>query len=299
MLKKILCICLALLLTACKPVGDVMTSSNAYSLLCSTGTPAISLLSIINSEHSIDISEDINVIGEAFDKADYDFVIAPINLGVNKSVSSGNYLLLSVVSYGTYNLVSTDSTLNKGNVLAMNKNGVIKDVLEYLKQTDLRKYDFEWCNSMYDIEYNFNNSGTVAAVVDEVSYNYLSSALGRELFKIEDINVDYEYQSHYDQIPEYGMFVRKEIAEKDQANLASFAKTLKTNIALYKTDKTTFNKVLNDSDISKIGFDSRELISESYNYCGLDFVYAVNDYDKISFVLSLSESTVPETIIVK
>ena len=297
MLKKISILFLTLLLVGCKPTQTTHTSSNSYSILSYTGVASLSLICLTPEDNEITITDNYDDILNAFDDKSYDVIIAPINTGVSKCLDNNNYKLLSIVAYGNYYLVSSDSALARGGIAVYNQ-AVAEPILNSLS-SDLDNYDFQYYDSVDEI-YNLLSNGEVdGALVNELIYNDFVDYRGLELNKVLDIQDLYQTDNGYSSYPIYGMFILSSIANNDQDALSEFAKTIKNSITQYKNDKNTFKNVLDNYDLEKIGFDNAELVSESYNYCGIDFVYATSDYDSLEAYLKLFDIELNEKIVIR
>ena len=297
MLKKISILLLTLLLVGCKPTQTTHTSSNSYSILSYTGVASLSLICLTPEDNEITITDNYDDISNAFDDKSYDVIIAPINTGVSKCLDNNNYKLLSIVAYGNYYLVSSDSALARGGIAVYNQ-AVAEPILNSLS-SDLDNYDFQYYDSVDEI-YNLLSNGEVdGALVNELIYNDFVDYRGLELNKVLDIQDLYQTDNGYSSYPIYGMFILSSIANNDQDALSEFAKTIKNSITQYKNDKNTFKNVLDNYDLEKIGFDNAELVSESYNYCGIDFVYATSDYDSLEAYLKLFDIELNEKIVIR
>ena len=290
MLKKILIVLSLLLLTACRPASATLNTDYSYSVLSVKGIPSLALLNVYD-DIVLSTNDDIE---NAFENKSYDVIIAPIDTGIKKAKESSDYKLLAVVTYGNYNIVSIDDSFSRGEVAVYKSDTVIEKLIDYL-QSELSSYDFVWYDSYDEIKNGLNDGTISAALLSE--NDYLN--LGIELVKIEDINELYTYKSTYENIPTYGMFVLSDIVNNYQDNLADFTKKIRSGVSQCKNDNTTLNNLLDKLDISEIGFDNKELILNHFSEIGVDFAYAVNEYDSIKNILDICDVDINENMIVK
>ena len=296
MLKKILIVLCILLLTGCRPTSSSLSSDVSYSVLSVDKIPSIVLLNAYD-DINLSFSENLDEINNAFDNKEYDVIIAPLEIGINKINEDSSYKLLSIVEYDKYYIAVSDETFKRGNV-AIYGGEILEKLVEYLS-SDLISYDFVWYESFDDIYNGFKDGSIEAALINEYDYIYLNDYNDISLYKLEDINALYESKTGYNNIPTYGMFVLNEVVDNDQDNLTSFTKKIRTGVSQCKNDKTTLSNILSNIDLSTFGFDNNDLILEHYNEIGTDFTYAINDFDSIKNILNICSIGVSEKIIVK
>lgn len=299
MIKKVLTLLLvSLLLIGCRPVTHDNTSTSSYNILTYKSAASLILLPLLNESYSISASSSYDSFVQAFTEDKYDIIIAPINIGVNECQNAGNYKLLASVEYGTFKLAATREKYSTGTVGAIGQSTVCGSLIDFLAP-GLKNYEIKWYNNIDEIKDDIVAGNLNGIIVDEINFNYLNDQDGIELFEIEDLTIDYEYEKTYSKYPVSGLFVSNRIIKEDQTNLVSFAKKLKSAINTYTNDKTTFNNVLISSDVSRLGFKDYRLIRESYNYCGLDFIYAESAYDELEALLDMCDIELDESIIIK
>lgn len=298
MLKKILIVICLIFCSGCRPIS-VETDISSYKITSYKGTPSLALLSISNdTDYDITIVDNTGDIEYAFEKSESDIIISPINTGINACQNGSPYKLFSIVEYGNLYLTSKYETTYEGNVGAYGEQSILGCLIRYLSKTDLRKYNFIWYDNLDEMKNALYNGEIDSIITDEVNFNMFKNN-GIELHKIEDIQEDYQYKTGYSSFPFYGLFVSNTLINEDQTNFVELAKNIKNSINTYKTNKTTFNEALENADLNRIGFSSPDLISESYNYCGLDFIHAVNDVENLRTILELCDITLDDKIIIR
>lgn len=286
MLKKIsILLVLLVSLCACRPSEVATSSTNKFSILSISQTPSLSLLCFSNDEYPIEVTSEISSIESAFNSKEVDIIIAPINVGVNKCMENDNYKLFSILVHSHYYICSKDESFIRGDVGVYGKGQVIEGVLNALSD-DLSKYNFIYYDSLDTMYQDFDNGDIEACLLSEIGYNDYTSYKDIELYKIEDLDSVYQSVYSFSEFPTFGLFVSTSVLNNYQDDFSSFTRIMRNSISQYKNDKTTFNNVLKNADLNKLGFDNADLISETYNYCGLDFIYAVDDYDCLNTLLS-------------
>lgn len=300
MLKKILTLFICLIICCgCRPINISENQTITYKITSYKGIPSLCLLPITNNEYDINIVDSNSEIRNEFQNLGSDIIIAPIDVGVDECQKGGSYKLYSIIEYGNLYLASTDESTFEGDVGAYGEDSIVGRLVNYLSQTDLRKYNIIWYDNYNQMEKAFLNGDVSSVIVDEVNYNNIENTHDIDLHRIEDIQEDYAIKTGYSNYPFYGMFIKTTVIENDQENFVNFAKLIKSSINTYKSNKTTFNEVLENADIIKIGFNNKNLISESYNYCGLDFRHAIDEVDNIKAILSICEIELNDNILVR
>ncbi len=299
MLKKVTILLVLLLsLCACRPSSAVDSSANKFSILSINQTPTLALLGFSNDDYPISVTSNSYDIETAFDNEDSDIIIAPINIGVSKCLNSDNYKLLAILVHSRYYICSYDEGFYKGDVGVYGKGLVIEGVLNSLSE-DLSTYNFVYYDDLNALHSAFESGEIGGVILTEIDYNNYDDYKQQDIYKIEEINNIYQSKYSFADFPTYGLFVSNDVLNNYQNDLSVFTRTMRNSISQYKNDKTTFNKVLTSANLEKLGLDNGDLISQSYNYCGLDFVYAVDDFDCLSTLLSLFDIELSEKILVQ
>ena len=297
--KTVALLCMLLLLISCRPVTLDDDEGKKFSILSYRGAPALSVLSLVNEGYDIQTSTSVDTFVHSFEDGKFDILIAPVNVGVDSYNSNQNYRMLAVIGFGNSYLVADKENYGSGNVGAYGPNTVGGKLINYLSDINLKNYNIVWYDSPSQLEKAMIDGEISAAIVDEITFNKLNDSQDKEFFKIEDLRADYEYETKYGRYPEFAIFVRNDLIEKNQNDIVALAKKIKSGINTYKTDKTTFNNVLENTDVTRLGFDDYTLIRESYNYCGLDYVNASSCYDEIAAILELCEVELSKAVIIE
>ncbi len=288
-----------LILIGCRPVSFDDDSIRKFSILSFRGAPSLSVLSLINEEYDIQTSSSVDTFVHAFEDAKFEILIAPINVGVQAYNSNQNYRLLAVIGFGNSYLVGRQEKYSSGTIGAYGPNTVNGKLVTYLADINLKNFTIVWYDTQGLLEDAIVNGEIDGAIVDEMTFNKLTNYKNIELYKIEDLREDYEYETKYGRYPEFGIFVRSDLIEKNQSDLVNLAKKIKSSINTYMNDKTTFNNVLENTDISKLGFEDYRLIRESYNYCGLEYVNASSCYEEIAAIMEICEVELTKAVIIE
>lgn len=298
MLKKISIVLLLLLLCACRPSAVESNDGDNFNILSVNQTASLSLLCFNEDEHNIEITDDINFMSEAFDKDEKDIIIAPVNIGVKKCLENDNYKLLAILAHSHYYICSIDESFVKGDVGVYGEEMVLGGVLKALSAS-FSKYNFIYYDSLQSLKDDLNNGVINSAVLSEIDFNDFNNYQDLKFYKIEEIDNVYQKEYSYSEFPTYGLFVSSDVLKNRQNDLSNFIRIIRTSINSYQKDKTTFNKVLENANLERLGFNNPSLISESYNYCGICFEYAVNEYESLKTLLSCMDIELSEKIIVQ
>ena len=298
MLKKVTLVLLLLLLCACRPSVVENSNGDNFNILSVDQSVSLSLLCFKEDEHNIEITSVMNTLSEAFDKDDKDIIIAPVNIGVKKCLENDNYKLLAILAHSHYYICSTDEAFNKGDVGVYGEKTVLGGVLNALS-ANFSKYNFIYYDSVQALKDDLNNGVINSAVLSEIDYNDFNNYQDLKFYKIEEIDNVYQKEYSYSDFPTYGLFIKDDVLKNRQNDLSNFIRIVRTSINSYKNDKTTFNKVLETADLERLGFNNPSLISESYNYCGICFEYAIDEYESLKTLLSCMDIELSEKVIVQ
>lgn len=299
MFKKVILLLLALMMCACRPIAHYDDNSSSYSILTYKSSAALTLLPFLNDDYSITNSGSVDTFAHAFDEGKHDIIIAPLNIGINSCLKGCEYKLLAILEYGTYNIISTKETLRRGVLGVLGQNTVNDYVIKYLQDSNNPNFEIKWYENIDALKTSFMNEELDGMILDEINFNYMKGQVDYDLYKTTDLNNEYEYKTGFIKYPVVGLFVLNEVIDNDQNGLVEFSRRLRSNINTYKNDKTTFNSTLMNSDISRLGYNDYKLIRESYNFCGLDFVYASSIYDELNVLMEICDIELNESVIIK
>lgn len=300
MIKKIIIILLAfLLISGCRPISVEDKEDMSYTILTYQSSGSLILLPFLNEDYSISSSKNLDVFDNAFEDGKYDIIIAPIDIGVKNSTNS-DYSLLAIVEESSLSIVSDSETLvNRGILGSINQNNINGRIIEYLRRDALKNYEIKWFDNIDELKDELINGQINGAIVDEINYHYLNMDENLSLYQNELLNDDFAYQTNYKNYPVCGMFVLNKIIDDNQNNLINFIKRIRNSINTYKNDKTTFNNILINSNLNKIGYNDYHLIKEAYNYCGVTYLNAIDQIDSLRNVLDILDVELLESIIIK
>lgn len=299
MLKKITILFLLIALCACKPVLKTENTNSTFNILSINQSASLALLCFANdNKYSINITDDIDNISDAFDKTNEDIIIAPINLGITKCLSDDKYKMLAILSYSHYYICSTNEKFNRGDVGVYGKGLVLEGVLNALSPA-LTRYNFIYYDDIQSLKDDLKANIIDAAILNEIDFNDLNNYEDLNLTKIISIDEIYQNEYGYSEFPSFGLFINNNVLNDRQNEIYDFIRAMRSSIETYMKDKNTFNKILEDADLTKLGYNNPSLISESYNYCGICFKYAIDEYDSLKTLLSCLNIDLNEKILVQ
>jgi NitT/TauT family transport system substrate-binding protein len=212
-MKKIWIILLLVFLTGC-------SSTEKIKMMVPYGSPQLSQLYLQDNQdhYDVDIVVGADPLVAAFGSNSHDVIFAPINLGAKMFNSKEDYVLLGVVTWGNYYLISSTeingfSSLNQKNLIIFGRNQVSDILIQYL----IREYQIEVAITYVDSL----STATAHAIVNpydivmvaEPSYSLLKKE-NIFLYSI-DLQQAFKEVSLDDSFPQAGVFIHQTVnAEK-------------------------------------------------------------------------------------
>src|SRR5690554_6928582 len=133
-MKKLLILCL-LILGGCT---NSNTNDKELRILSPFGAPSIALMEImLEQEHTVNLvnGADLLISSLIKEEADYDIIIAPINIGLNLIKNDqSDYRCLAIVSWGNLYLVSDDENFDpySQEFAAFGKGAVPEKIIDFV-----------------------------------------------------------------------------------------------------------------------------------------------------------------------
>lgn len=302
--KGLLVLGTLLLLVACKPTTTQQNvETTKFSIVSPSGAPALSLLNFISDENvEMDIVDGADVLAAEFSSAEKDFIIAPINLGVNLISKGAEYTLLSVITWGNLYLVGANEHLNTTKIAAFGEAAVPGRILTYLADV-FKGVEIEYYNSVQEVSAALLADQYTAAVLAEpfltVTKKQWSQNHEGELHEIYDIQALYKEKSSYSSYPQAALFVKSSLLESKLQEIMQFANNMDKAIESYNSDESTLINKIDSVDLSILGFANPDLIKEAYSRMALDFVFAYDCVNEITKFLDLFEIELKITSYIK
>lgn len=216
-MKKIWIILLIVFLSGC-------SSTEKIKMMVPYGSPQLSQLYLQDNQnlYDVDIVIGADPLVAAFGSNSHDVIFAPINLGAKMFNSKEDYVLLGVVTWGNYYLVSATeildfNSLNQKNIIVFGRNQVSDILIQYL----IREYQIE-------VEITYVDSLSTATahaivhpndivMVAEPSFSLLKKD-NSSLYSI-DLQEAFQEVSVDDSFPQAGVFVHQRVKAETRLSI--------------------------------------------------------------------------------
>lgn len=284
-----------LLLTSCKPVANKDSLNNdidyEFSIISPSGAPALSLLDFIDDETiTYEIVDGSDILAAEFSSGEKDFIIAPINLGMNLINKGSDYTLVSVLTWGNLYLVSTNEHLNSDKVAAFGEAAVPGKIISTI-ESYFEGVQIDYFASVQEVSSALLSGQYDTAILAEpfltMTKNQWSSTHGEELNEIANIQEIYSGIKGQSSYPQAALFVKTSLLSSDLEAVMSFANRMDSSIDKYNNNESALNERIDEIDLSLLGFANKDLIKQSYSRIALDFVYAYDCVDSVNTFLDL------------
>ena len=301
--KIILILCALLTLVACKPATIDEESVSEFSIISPSGAPALALLDFVDNDNiTYEIVDGSDVLAAEFASGEKDFIIAPVNLGVNLINNGAEYTMVSVLTWGNLYLVGTSEHLNVATVAAFGEAAVPGRVLGVLSEV-FAGVNIEYFNSVQEVSAALLADQYEAAVLAEpyltMTRNQWSQNHENELYEIYDIQDLYAQETGVSSYPQAALFVRNDLLSDDVNNVMEFASSMQRSIANYNEDSNALSTRIDSVDLSALGFANADLIKDAYSRMALDFVFAYDCLDELEEFLALFDIELSSTSYIK
>ena len=283
-----------LVLAGCRPATPTSTEETInFSIISPSGAPALSLLDFVGDETvNYEIVDGSDVLAAEFTSQESDFIIAPVNLGVNLINNGAQYTLVSVLTWGNLHLVGTSEHLNTNTIAAFGEAavpgrvlGVVGDVFEGIT--------IDYYNSVQEVSAALLAGQYNAAVLAEpyltMTQNQWANNNEGELYEIYDIQELYKEETGMSSYPQAALFVKTSLVQSNLQDIMNFANKMQTSITNYNNNPEALSARIDEVDLSVLGFANPDLIKQAYSRMALNFVYAYDCVDEIDTFLDLFE----------
>lgn len=291
-MKKIITLLLVLLvITGCSKNETIDSTvdieETVISVVTPSGAPTLSLLEYAdNNNFDIDVVDGSEVLQAEFVKKEADMIVAPINLGVKLSESTGNYKLAAVLTWGNLYLVSSKEDFNEGEVAAFGEASVPGKVIGYLND-ELKDYEFIWFGAVNEVSSAFLTGEYDAAIIAEPYLSMTKSKAKNTVYDIINLQDLYSKKSGYESYPQSALFINTDAIEKKKDAINKYLIELKDSIVLFNEKIDELIQKIDNVDMEKLGFANPDLIKKAYTKMAIKFVKADECQDQINDFLKL------------
>lgn len=291
-IKKIFtCLFALLLLVACKPQEPIVKEDKHFSVITPSGAPSLALLDFIDDESiEFEVVDGSDVLAAEFTNAEKDFIIAPINLGINLIGKGAKYTLVSVLTWGNLHLVSGNEHLTTDKIAAFGEAAVPGKIISVVKDV-FGGVEIEYFNSVQEVSAALLSDQYQAVVLAEP---YLTMTKMKwkenhegELYELYDLQQLYSEIAQVSSYPQAALFVKNDVLENDLEAVMSFVNKMDDSIERYNNDASLLSERIDQVDLSTLGFANPNLIKKAYCSMALDLKYAYECINEIQSFLDL------------
>lgn len=220
--KKILLLILPLLLVSCKnnagTIEDdsILKLDNDITIMTPTGAPSLIFYTEVKNTNLTTTNVASNIIASMSKSNAPDFVVLPINAGINllRNNSAIPYKLASIVTFGNYYLASTGNDNNNqldvgDRIVLFQQNNTPDYLFHYIYGNEFDSY-IEWVNSVNDAaRCLITGKNDILGADHKVDYVLLAEpALTNALNKNSNASIYKNMQDLYIQKSQNTMFVQ-------------------------------------------------------------------------------------------
>lgn len=269
-------ICSLLLICSC----GIEESNEKVTLIAPSGAPTFAIADALSDTEIFDynIVAGADALQAAFINADYDIIVAPVNLGATfmQKLTDFSYVYYKTLVGGCFYLVTSEDIndikeLNGKSITAFGANSTPDIVLKSL----IKYYNL-------DVEINYVNDVSIAnnMLVSGKATTIISAEPSISKFnktnKYKTISLQEEWKKISDSsynIPQAGIFVKKSVLNNTLVNKA--LRKINTSASLAYTDakRLASQAILVDGALEKIG---EEILTIAAPRCN----FIVNNYQK-------------------
>ncbi len=269
---------LSLLLASCQ---QSPTSSETLKLLSPSGAPSLSTIPLFNQQDiEVEITTGSDFVQAAFVNPvkEYDFIIAPINLGIQLQQDQKTaYKLHSVISWGNLYLVGDPNAfeLSSVTIAAFGQHAIVGKVFKQIVQQDSRfdNSTIEWYANVHQAQgMLLGNQAQMALLAMPVAQATITKAkeLGQDLELLLDIQQRYQQYFGRDNFPQAALFVHTDSYDQHAEKMEYWIEEMKAFIK----DPVNLEQRIEEIGLETLGLPSASLISATYDQLALEVVKA-------------------------
>jgi len=284
-MKKLLILCL-LILGGCT---NSNTNDKELRILSPFGAPSIALMEImLEQEHTVNLvnGADLLISSLIKEEADYDIIIAPINIGLNLIKNDqSDYRCLAIVSWGNLYLVSDDENFDpySQEFAAFGKGAVPEKIIDFVfDKPELVNY----FPSVLDVQAQLIQNKVNAAVLAEP---VASATLiqNQELKVIVDLQELYYEKTGYHNYPQAALFVDKTAFEENPSLYYDVVDKMNDYVEMISTQSNALQEDLNQLNHEQLGLPTAEIVSKAFESMNIDIQYSKDSLKSIEFFMNL------------
>lgn len=262
----IISILAAILMVSCT------TNTEKVKVLVPTGTPSLGVSYALDKEEYIEeeIVSGSDPLIAGFTNAEYDIIVAPVNLGAKFYNTTENfaYVLYETIVWGNYYLASTSeisdfASLEGKTVTVFGKNSTPDVVFRTIVASSGLNVNIEYVDDISTAN-SYLMSGKAEIIVSaEPSITKLSQ--NKNIYTL-DLQEEWRKLTGNVSLPQAGIFVKKDKAENDSVKKA--LKSMINSVRLASTNPKSLVKsaVKVDKSLNKIG---EETLNNAVGKCNL------------------------------
>lgn len=203
------------LLSSCK--------KEQITMIVPAGSPQYAQLYMQHSDdYDVTIVEGADPLVAAFGSISYDVIVAPINLGAKLYDSKPDYQLISVITWGSYYLISTSdiNEMDDAEIIAFGQNQVPDAILQYVLKGYEKANEITYLDSLSAVVSQFMLDDSKLYLVSEPSLSIIMAQQQYdETLQIVDIQNMYQELTGNENFPQAGVFVHHALSDRQVENI--------------------------------------------------------------------------------
>lgn len=235
MKKIIIIILLAFTLVGCKPKDQT-----PIKMIVPFGSPQLSQLYMQSStSYHVDIIQGADPLVAAFGSKSHDVIFAPTNLGAKMYQAKPDYILIAVVVWGNFYLVTEDESIDSfldlqdKEVIVFGQNQTSDIIIKYIMHGLDINFNITYVDSVQTATEMYLMDTNKIVMVAEPSLSKIKSL--KEETKVIDLQTLYLDVHGSDTYPQAGVFVKADLSQQkiDRiiTDLSNSIETLNLNIS--------------------------------------------------------------------
>ncbi len=280
-MKKLIALLTVLMILA----AGAACAEGSYRIECPAGAPALTVCALKDQVQTV----DAGLIAGSFDRAEADFIIAPINAGAKLfKAGKSTYRLAAVVTWGNLVFASqipdfSAETINGHDLILFGENTVNSSVALYILQ--------EMGISPSAVNYMASAQETQKKVVEDADAIVMTAEpaataakLANEAVTILSVSSLYETVTGDEGFAQAGLFVRAKTLEESPDQVPLWLEEIKAS-----ADRCTEDPAAVAKDAVEMGIMAKEaIVMKSIGNCGIHYVAAKEAREQIEKTVAIA-----------
>jgi NitT/TauT family transport system substrate-binding protein len=266
---KLVITLLILILSACQTTQPVVTPTS-FNVMSPKGAPALALVPLLlDAQDKIEFVDGTDVISAEFVKGELDILIAPINLGAQLTSKQDNpYVLYGVLTWGNLYVVANINQEASTKMAIFGQQAIPGRVLSTIESQFKESYTFDPFNSVAEVSAQLLAEQYSLGLLAEPS---LSASLlrakssGITLEIRYDIQALWKQQTGFDNYPQAGVFVRRDLSAAEINGLGERFARMATYIESIHLDVEQLDQDTSDLNLEDLGLPNTTILKTAFS----------------------------------